>query len=91
MTGNVKMEDQTFVMVRDDAGAANMDPMNDVSMALGVNTGFNLLPEAADEVMEQSAFREVRDDAAGFHDALLQGDNNFQLDQSMFGQADLLD
>ena len=37
--------------------------------------GGKLLPDAvADEQMELSAFREIRDDAAGFEDALLQGD-----------------
>ena len=66
----LKMEDQTLLVMRDAEGN-QFDPLNDVSMGLGGK----LLPDAAaDEQMELSAFREVRDDAAGFEDALLQGD-----------------
>ena len=71
----LKMEDQTLLVMRDAEGN-QFDPLNDVSMGLGGGaSGMKLLPDAAaDEQMELSAFREVRDDAAGFEDALLQGD-----------------
>ena len=51
---HMKMEDQTFMMVRDAAG--NDDPLNDVSMALGAS-GVKIFSDAADDMMEGSAFR----------------------------------
>ena len=81
MGADLKMED-TFMMVREGDGGG--DPLNDVSAAIG--SGGKLL-HAADDMMEESLFRNLPDEAAGFEDALMRGDAEIQ-DQPLIDGAD---
>ena len=73
--------DDTFMMVRE--GGDAQDPINDLSMAIGSGGKF-MAAGGADEMMEESLFRNVPDEAAGFEDALMRGDAEGQ-DQPIQG------
>jgi hypothetical protein len=74
--------DETFMMVRE--GGDAQDPLNDVSMAIG--SGGKILA-GADDLMEESLFRNLPDEPAGFEDALMRGDAEGQ-DQPLMGGFD---
>lgn len=80
MGADLKMED-TFMMVREGDGG---DPLNDVSVAIG--SGGKLL-QGTDDMLEESLFRNLPDEAAGFEDALMRGDAELQ-DQPLMDGAD---